>query len=317
MIDNCKVNIMTAFPDFARPGFDIQRYNQRFKDSNMMIHARSKDVAYPEHWGSLSVKCAFNGNEYYQSGSCHYTVNDTNYLIFNDGRTYSSHIYSDKEVESFTVNFSPAFERKVVVGFLLTDQTNLDDPDFTKPDRHEFVEKLYPHDQFVSPVLKQLKNLAENFENNRERIEELYHELLINMLREQQGVWNEIRKINAIKLSTKAELYRRLHQAKDYMDSCYAESINLEKLGLITCLNTAYFLRQFKSFFGITPRQYLIKKRMEAALLMLQGFDRSITEICYETGYSELSSFGKLFKQFYGISPEQYQQNSMKKSIPA
>jgi AraC-like DNA-binding protein len=281
----------------------------------MMIHAFSKNVAYPEHWGSLSIKSTFSGTEYYHSGSCRYAVNPTNYLIFNNGKTYSSHIYSNEEVESFTINFSPGFERTIVNGYLRSPETNLDSPVSSIDARARFIEKLYANDRFVTPTVRKLRKLASDFGQNREAIQELYVELLLNMLGSQESVWKEIGKIKAIKPSTKVELYRRLFQARDYIESCYAENINLEGLACISCLNTAYFLRQFKGFFGTTPHKYLIRKRMEVALKLFEDLNKSVTEVCYETGYTDPTSFGKLFKKYHGVSPEQYQREKTNKSI--
>ena len=62
-------------------------------------------------------------------------------------------------------------------------------------------------------------------------------------------VCKEINNVKACKSSTRKELYKRLHYAKDYIDSCYAFEITLHELPLITLMNTAYFLRQFKKYF--------------------------------------------------------------------
>ena len=118
---------------------------------------------------------------------------------------------------------------------------------------------------------------------------------------------NNIRNIPKIRLSTKTELYKRLTRAKDYLDSCYARDISLEELARLSYMNNTYFLRQFRNYYQITPRQYLIKRRMESARIYLETNKTiSITEICSMVGYSDLSSFSKLFKQYYSLSPEQY-----------
>ena len=64
-----EIFIMKDFPDFNIPGFNIEAYNQRFKQKNVIIHARSKDVSYPEHWGCLSIKCAFRRTELKLAGA--------------------------------------------------------------------------------------------------------------------------------------------------------------------------------------------------------------------------------------------------------
>ncbi|MGZ3846693.1 MAG: helix-turn-helix transcriptional regulator, partial [Flavisolibacter sp.] len=83
------------------------------------------------------------------------------------------------------------------------------------------------------------------------------------------------------------------------------------ELSGVCFMNETYLLRCFKNFFGITPRQYLIKKRMEAASQMLQSRrNLLITEICFNVGYDDLSSFSKLFKKYFRLSPEAYRRKS-------
>jgi AraC family transcriptional regulator len=309
-----RIFIMKAFPDFNIPGFDMETYNKRFKNGNVIIHAKSKDISYPEHWGCLSIKCAFNGEEHYQSGDCFYSVNKNNYLIFNEGKSYSSYIFSKTQVESFTVNFSSFFEEEILNSMLQSHDHMLDNFQHHSHRKVEFIEKLHQHDEVVSPVLFKLYKLSFVTKPDYNRIDETYNELLEKLLLLQQHVSKEIQKVKAIKTSTKRELYKRLYQAKDYIDSCYTSPITLNKLSNIACLNNAYFLREFKKFFHLTPYQYVIQKRLELAKELLQNQDASITEICFAIGYEDVSSFTKLFKSHFRLSPETYS-HSIKKSI--
>jgi AraC family transcriptional regulator len=315
MIPNSEIFIMTAFPDFNVAGFDMEKYNERFKKRNVIIHAKSKDVSYPEHWGCLSIKCAFNGSEYYESGNHFYTVNENNYLIFNEGKYYSSRIFSHTTVESFTVNFSAGFEREVSTSLLSSCEDLLDNFERIKERKIEFIEKLYPHDEIITPVLSKLYRESLKEEPDGNFIDESYHQLLERLILLQKHVWKEVQKIKAVKPSTKIELYKRLHYAKDYIDSCYTSSITLEQLASIAFLNNTYFLRTFKRFFNITPYQYVIRKRLEHAKKLLRSQHATVSEVCCAVGYEDVRSFTILFENNFGITPEAYQQQSSKKAI--
>jgi AraC family transcriptional regulator len=135
------------------------------------------------------------------------------------------------------------------------------------------------------------------------------------MLQIQLGVNSEIKEIKAAKTSTKIELYKRLHYAKDYIDSCYMNNITLQQLSTIACLNSAYFLRQFKKYFTITPYQYIIQKRLAAAKQLLETSVDSVADICFAVGYEDCTSFTKLFKNYFQLTPEKYRLQHRKKSI--
>ncbi len=150
------IYLMKTFPDFNMPGFDINQYNKRFRESNVIIHATSRCISYPEHWGCLSVKCAFGGSEYYQPGKRFYAVNDSNYLVLNEGSGYSSYIFSDSPVRSFTINFSHEFELHATNGLIGTPGGMLENFGYDRHQKIEFTEKLYGHDTLVSPLILKL-----------------------------------------------------------------------------------------------------------------------------------------------------------------
>ncbi|HVX49827.1 MAG TPA: AraC family transcriptional regulator, partial [Chitinophagaceae bacterium] len=259
------IYIMRGFPDFTVPGFDMEVYNDRFKKSNVIIHASSADISYAEHWGCLSIKCAVNGNEYYRCQDRFYAVNSSNYLILNEGSNYSSYIFSRQPVESFTINFSSAFEATVIQSLLADVNKTLDSGNNCTLQRVEFTEKLYAHDNCVSPVLNKLYRLSLEEKTGGAYIAELYYVLLERLLLLQQNVNKEIKNVAAAKASTQKEIYKRLHYAQDYIDSSFSSDINLQQLSVVACLNSAYFLRQFKKYFGVTPYRYIIQKRLAAA----------------------------------------------------
>lgn len=300
------IYIMKQFPDFSAAGFDIELYNERFRQKNVIIHARSSDIAYPEHWGCLSIKCAFGGTEYYEANNTQYGVGDDRYLILNEGKTYSSYIFSETPVESYTINFSNRFAGIVMSGLISGAAKMADDPEWLPGALPEFAEKLYRHDGRISPVLAGLYRLSSAVQPDESAIEEAYCFLLERMLLLQALVDREVRKVEVVKDSTRKELYKRLHYARDYMESCYMKPVSLQELAGIACLNTAYFLRQFKRIFGMTPHRYLMRRRVEVAGQLLVTTSKPVTEICYGVGYEDLTSFIRLFRQHYGLTPEKY-----------
>lgn len=305
------IQLVDSFPNFRKPGFDIRSYNKMFTKSNIIIHASAKEVAYDPHWGPLSIKCAFNGNEYYEFNRCRYRVDDSGFLLLNEGQVYSSYIHSATPVESFTINFTADYIANAYSGWLRNAC-----PGEEGTDMPLFCERLYNHHPPVSQYIFLLKKLTGRFGAEQARIEECFLLLLhalFGLHRRQQA---EVEKVRAVKSSTQRELHQRLMRARDYIESCYAEDISLEKLAAASCLNPSYLLRQFKQYFGVSPRQYAIRKRMSAAADLLKHSDATVTAVCYLCGYQDLTSFCKLFRQFYRASPQEYRwQHCAKKSI--
>jgi AraC family transcriptional regulator len=309
MTQEKQFDIISSFPDFNRPGFSLKEHNERFHRRNVIISATASQVYYPEHWGPFSIKCAFQGTEHYTVGKCRYAVTDHRYLLLNHGNYYSSYIDSDSPVESFTINFRPGMLEETVQGLTNPHEFMLAGSGDQSP---SFIvhEQLYPQDEQVTPVILRLKKLVEEGYTDGWQMEELYALLLEKILLNQQSLQGKIAAVPAKKKSTKQELYTRLTRAKDFIDSCYAQEITLETLAAVTLLNQTYFLRQFRSYYKITPGQYLIRRRMEAAReILLKKKNISITDLSIQVGYNDLASFSKLFKQYYQASPENYRRN--------
>lgn len=104
----------------------------------------------------------------------------------------------------------------------------------------------------------------------------------------------------------KLDLYRRIVQAKLFIDSNYAARIDAGEIAEETCYSKFHFIRTFKSIYGKTPHQYLTAVRVEKAKELLEQGD-SVTAACLAVGFDGLGSFTGLFKRRAGITPSDYQ----------
>lgn len=88
-------------------------------------------------------------------------------------------------------------------------------------------------------------------------------------------------------------------------------NITVEELAFLCNMSLSSFKRRFARIYGNSPNRWLLVKRMERAAKMLRQDDRKASEIYYELGYENLSSFIQSFKQIYGITPKQYQLSTL------
>jgi AraC-like DNA-binding protein len=84
-------------------------------------------------------------------------------------------------------------------------------------------------------------------------------------------------------------------------------NITVEELAFLCNMSLSSFKRRFARIYGNSPNRWLLEKRMEKAAKMLTQDNRKASEIYYELGYENLSSFIQSFKQIHGITPKQYQ----------
>ena len=99
------------------------------------------------------------------------------------------------------------------------------------------------------------------------------------------------------------------YRLMSYVDTHIYSLKNLEELTAVTDYSYGYLSFVFKKTTGETLCSYYIRKRMEAARLMLTEGNLKITEISERLGYSTLYAFSKAFKGHFGISPKNFKNN--------
>ncbi len=277
---------------------------------NAILHDTSRRY-YWQGTGSLSIKAFFGGQALYNNGQGYYAVGDDTYLVLNNGQAYAINIEAAQPIESFCLFFEPGFEEQVYASLTNTPETLLDGPTLLPIN---FYEKTYQHDDWLLPDLLQLKSQLAPRRHDRVWLEERLHRIMQRLLQVHFQAYRQVEQLPGIRATTRDELYRRLHLARDYAHALYATPLTLDQLAGVACLAPNYFLRMFRSVFGQTPHQYLTTVRLEHACRLLRETETPITEICYMVGYASPGSFSTLFRQHRGMSPRQYRiQNAAKR----
>jgi AraC-like DNA-binding protein len=96
---------------------------------------------------------------------------------------------------------------------------------------------------------------------------------------------------------------------KNFSDINYKLDVYLKSLPF----SYDYLRKLFKKETGLTPHEYLIRTRMNAAQMLLSStgrFDFSVNETSELCGFSEPLYFSRVFKKRFNVSPTEYYQNS-------
>jgi AraC-like DNA-binding protein len=84
----------------------------------------------------------------------------------------------------------------------------------------------------------------------------------------------------------------------------------LSELAIIASMSETKLKQLFKQTFGDTIYNYYQRARMEEAAFLLKQAKRSVSEVGYELGFSNISHFGRLFEKQYGITPKKFSYTS-------
>ena len=102
------------------------------------------------------------------------------------------------------------------------------------------------------------------------------------------------------------QLNRRLLRARDAMDRAFAEPLDVRAVAAVAHLSEAHFIRSFRAVFGETPHHYLQRRRVERSMFLLRETGRSVTDICFDVGFTSRGTFSRTFREIVGEPPSDY-----------
>ncbi|MCQ2156154.1 MAG: AraC family transcriptional regulator [Bacteroidales bacterium] len=113
----------------------------------------------------------------------------------------------------------------------------------------------------------------------------------------------------------KGEESRRIEKVKDFVIANCDRNITLNEIADIAGMSPSSFSRFFKSTTGKTLTAYVLEIRLGVAARDLVNTTNTISEICYSSGFNNISNFNRLFKRSKGITPKEFRQLYKKHKI--
>lgn len=98
----------------------------------------------------------------------------------------------------------------------------------------------------------------------------------------------------------------RTKRVLEYIHTHISESINIETLANVGCVTKSYLIKLFKRDFGTSPIQYINKKKVERAQLLLFTTDKTVKEIAFLLGFGDQNYFVRLFRKVTDMTPQEY-----------
>ena len=109
-------------------------------------------------------------------------------------------------------------------------------------------------------------------------------------------------------MAVDGDLFRRLCVARERLGDQFEDGPDLRELGRLAGISPHHLLRVFRRVFGETPHQYLTRRRIEHAKAALRA-GRTVTDTCFDVGFSSLGSFSTRFRRLVGVAPIAYQRS--------
>ncbi len=104
----------------------------------------------------------------------------------------------------------------------------------------------------------------------------------------------------------------KINKVYDYVIHNFKQKISLEDVADLANMTVAAFCRYFKNTTRKTLVQYINEIRTGYACKLLLDDQLTIAQICFESGFNNLSNFNRKFKSITGYSPKDYKQKHLK-----
>ncbi len=104
-------------------------------------------------------------------------------------------------------------------------------------------------------------------------------------------------------------------RAQDYLENNFSEKISMEKLSEKFTVGRRNFDRRFIKATGNTPVEYLQRIKVESAKKELESSRKTVNEVMYAIGYTDVKAFREIFRRFTGLSPLEYKNKYNKTAI--
>lgn len=231
--------------------------------------------------GSGSVSCNLDGRRYLlRKGQFIITKPGSSLLI-------SLHGEENSEIVAVTLNYESYFILAKKMGAT-----------------QEILDAAYQgENSLIGRLLEELISWCqsdETFENST------YHKQVAETLADHQSeIWRKINLIDSIKMSTKEEIYRRILKVELYIEQELPKKINLSELCEVAGLSRFHFLRKFHEANGLSPHQYILRRKIQKSCGMIKQKNLTLSEIADQIGFSDIHSFSKVFRRIMGFPPSQ------------
>lgn len=236
----------------------------------------------------------FKGDAIYEIDGIPYKIDGEHITFTKQNAVHSSHIYNTKHLDLTVFLFNLSILEGNVNDYCSNSYItplikNLVEIPY-------FISNTHPNFEELKEILLKLRDI------NREKYQ--FFELDIKSLLTQ--FFSLLYKSNIIKRTEKNKISKKIDIATQYIHDNYKKNISRHDILILLKISDSQLTKLFKSNFNLTFTEYLNNYRLIQSALLLNSTNLSITEICFECGFNDLTYYSRIFKKRYSITPSKY-----------
>lgn len=159
----------------------------------------------------------------------------------------------------------------------------------------------FEYDEFLKRFVDSLVDLSKLSKNLQNKILEVKLEEIMLYLVEKHGT------DFLYSLSVNAD--NTTQKFIQVIENSHLNKLTLKELAFLCNMSVSTFKREFEKHYSESPIKWFQNKRLEFAHFLLQQKQKNPSEVYFEVGYENLSSFTQAYKSKYGVTPKYHQKN--------
>ncbi len=240
---------------------------------------------------------------YFHEGRCSFLVGDQIFnlepgnLILLDGMT--QHCVNYDPAQSYVrsiLHFDPFYLKQLLIPLGM-------------------LQVLDPFQQSGYCIIRLRGEQRQEFEELLKRMDHYYqaqstwnfHRFLLDFIHTLLFILQQFQESGKETASQTNSYERNVKKIMQFIEAHYMEELHMDRLESSLFLSKSYCSRIFKKVTGVTIFEYVNQRRInQAKILFIADPHRSVTDICFELGFKQLSHFCRLFKLLVGCTPEDF-----------
>lgn len=269
------------------------RFSPEDTDSQDVTLLNASSSRYEGDWPSIPHSHAFTELFYVRDGRGEFLLEDKIYPISKDDLIIVNPHINHTEISKGTPPLSYFTVGVEGVYFSFNDQKEY---------------RIFNCRKKEADLLFYFNSLFQELDKQSEGYEKICNYLLHILILQLQRITD-----SPFELITAQHPSKECAYIKRYLDSNYSENITLDHLSALSHLNKYYLSHEFTKYYGISPMNYLSRKRIDVCKELLENTDYGISDIAHLVGFSSQSYLSQSFRKSCGMTAGTYRKLKKKR----
>ena len=262
-------------------------------------HRLPKKCRQRHYHSFLEILWITSGKGIVETDKKQYEASEGSLFLFT-GYEYHDILVTSEELDYEVISFAPKF--------VWSSGNDRFDFLFLEPfyNRNENFENKIADENTLKRVIRLMKEIRGELERKQPKYELAVKVKLLNLLLYLSRNPNH----QVSSLGKQNYNLKYIEESISYISDNLDKSLTLEELAKRCNMSVSYYSMLFRKMTGMSPGLYIIERRLDIALELLDNDEYNISEVAITSGFNDITNFNKIFKKYIKLTPREYKNSN-------